>query len=188
MELERLYRLSIEEFSRRLQKVPGDAWDKTSKCCPDWTIRDLVNHVVGEFRWIPPLISGRTVEDVGDSLDGDLLGNDPLNAWMDAGTQLLVAMPSEDELERTVELSTGPASVRFYLSEVLSDQVIHTWDLASSIGTDEEIHSELLEFAGEFLEARVEEWRSYGVLGEPVEVPDDADEQTKLLALLGRRS
>ena len=40
-------------------------------------MRDLVNHVVGEDRWTVPLVEGRTIADVGSSLDGDLLGDDP---------------------------------------------------------------------------------------------------------------
>lgn len=37
----------------------------------------LVNHVVAKDRWTPPLLAGRTIADVGDRLDGDLLGADP---------------------------------------------------------------------------------------------------------------
>ena len=48
--------------------------------CPDWDVRALVQHVVNEQRWVRPLADGATIEEVGASLDGDLLGDDPKGA------------------------------------------------------------------------------------------------------------
>jgi uncharacterized protein (TIGR03086 family) len=188
MAIQDTYRRSAEEFGARLQKVAPDAWDQTTRCCPDWTIRDLVNHVVNENKWIPPLLAGKTIADVGNSLDGDLLGNDPIQAYRRASTDVLDAMGRDGSLERTVQLSSGPTPAEHYLAEVLSDQIIHTWDLASSIGTGETLDPSLVEFAGATLRPLAEMWRAGGALGPPVEVDAGADDQTKLLALLGRRA
>ncbi len=187
MALRRLYERSIEEFGMRLRRVDRNEWDRKTRCCPDWAIRDLVNHVVSEFRWIRPLLAGKSIEEVGDSLDGDLLGDEPSAAWRGAGAEVLEAISDPEALGRTVHLSMGPTAATDYLAEVLSDQIVHTWDLASSIGYGEMLDPELVEFAARTLEPLAETWRSAGVLGEPIEVADDADRQTKLLALLGRR-
>lgn len=188
MAIEEICRRSAEEFEKRLRSVPADAWDQTTKCCPDWTIRDLVNHVVNENKWVPPLLAGKTIADVGGSLDGDLLGDDPLNAYREASRQVLDAIGAEGARGRTVQLSSGPTSAENYVAEVVSDQIIHTWDLASSIGTGETLPDDILGFAGATLRPLAEMWRKGGALGPPVDVGDDADEQTKLLALLGRRA
>ena len=76
MDLNTLYHRTVECWADRVNAVTDDQWDAPTPC-RDWTVRDLVNHVVGEDRWTEPLVEGRTIAEVGDSLDGDLLGDDP---------------------------------------------------------------------------------------------------------------
>ena len=68
-------------------------------------MRDLVNHVVGEQRWVVPLLEGRTVAEVGDALDGDLLGQAPQEAAASA------AKAAVDGLQRARRDRTHRASV-----------------------------------------------------------------------------
>ena len=67
------------------------------------------------------------------------------------------------------------------------DVLVHTWDLARATGLDEtldpdEVHRMLTEM--EPLDAAL---RKSGHFGPRVEVPADADEQTRLIAFLGRQ-
>src|SRR3954471_20256222 len=62
-------------FGDLVQKVGSDQWESATPCS-DWDVRALVNHLVYEARWAPPLLAGRTIADVGDQFDGDLLGAD----------------------------------------------------------------------------------------------------------------
>jgi len=186
--LDEHYRLGADAFGSRLELVPSEAWAQTTRCCPDWTVHDLVNHVVNETMWIPPLLLGETIADVGDRLDGDLISNDPLGAWRRASGDVLEAMAAPGALDRAVELSSGPTTGAKYMAEVLSDQIIHTWDLATSTDADPVLDPALVTFARQTLEPLAELWRQAGALGPPIEVADDADDQTKLLALLGRRA
>ena len=64
--------------------------------------------------------------------------------------------------------------------------MIHAWDLARGIGGDERLDPELVEFVHALMAPQVEQWRDAGVFAAAVDVPDDADLQTKLLALTGR--
>lgn len=186
--LEENYRLGADAFGSRLEQVPSDAWARTTRCCPDWSVHDLVNHVVNETMWVPPLLRGETIADVGDRFDGDLISSDPLGVWRRASGGVLEAIAEPGTLDRTVELSSGPTTGAKYVAEVLSDQIIHTWDLATSIDADPVLDPALVNFAREILEPLAEEWRKAGALGPPVDVAGDADEQTRLLALLGRRA
>ena len=71
---------------------------------------------------------------------------------------------------------------RFYTSDVF----MHTWDLARATGQDEQLDPETCAdlLAGM---APIEGlMRSSGQYGAPVEVPDDADVQTRLLGFIGR--
>jgi hypothetical protein len=70
-----LYRRATDEFGARVRLV-ADRWSEATPCA-DWDVRALVRHIAEEERWAPPLFAGLTIADVGDSLAGDLLGDDP---------------------------------------------------------------------------------------------------------------
>jgi uncharacterized protein (TIGR03086 family) len=81
-----------------------------------------------------------------------------------------------------VHLSFGDVPGREYLGQLTADHVIHAWDLARGIGGDDRLDPELVEFVHDFMAPQVDQWRAAGVFGPAVDVPADADLQTKLLA------
>jgi uncharacterized protein (TIGR03086 family) len=74
------YTRAVTIFDATLRAMSADRYSAATPCA-DWDVRQLINHVVGEDRWAAELAGGRTVADVGDDLDGDLLGTDPIAAW-----------------------------------------------------------------------------------------------------------
>lgn len=180
-----LYRRAMDGFGDLVRSVRGAQWDAPTPCT-GWTVRDVANHVLAENRWVPPMMEGRTVAEVGDAFDGDLVGDDPGRAWDEAAEAALAAMAEPGALERTVHLSFGDYSGRFYLGQLLSDHVIHRWDLARALGADEQLDHDLVRFAYAELVPQFEAWRRAGAFGPKVEVPEGADLQTKLLAESGR--
>jgi uncharacterized protein (TIGR03086 family) len=180
-----MYRRSVEEFGQRVMAVgPGD-WDRPTPCS-DWTVRDLVRHLVYEELWVPSLLEGQTVADVGDRYEGDILGADPQAAWKESAAAALAAGGSPDVLGRTVHLSFGDCPGQEYLAQLTADHVIHAWDLARGTGGDDRLDPELVEFVHAFMAPQVDQWRAAGVFASAVDVPDDADLQAKLLAITGR--
>ena len=150
-------------------------------------MRTLVNHLVVEDLWAPPLLDGMTIAEVGDRFDGDLLGDDPHGAWTEASLAAADAVARPGVLSSRVHLSFGESSGEEYLSQLTCDHTIHAWDLARGIGADERLDAELVEFAAAYLGPQLDGWRAAGAFGPPVDVPDDADAQTRLLAMTGRR-
>jgi hypothetical protein len=65
--------------------------------------------------------------------------------------------------------------------------VVHGWDLATATGQEMKIEPVEIGRIRAQVDGLGEALRSPGVCKEPVEVPDDASEQDKLLAFLGRR-
>lgn len=178
------YRRATEEFDRRMHGVTPTAW-KAPTPCTEWDVHSLVNHVVNENRWIPPLLDGKTIDDVGDSLDGDLLGSDGYASWDDSRKQALASAEATDP-NATVHVSFGDIPAEMYLSQVAFDHVIHSWDLARATGADDKIDPELVSVALEFIAPQAEMWRQGGAFGPTVTVPAGADQQGELLALTGR--
>ena len=68
-----------------------------------------------------------------------------------------------------------------------SDVFLHTWDLARATGLDETPDPEEVHRLLEGMEPMDELLRSSGHYGPRVEVAPDADEQTRLIAFIGRR-
>lgn len=170
-------------FTSRVHAVPSSAWDRPTPC-DGWSVTDLVGHLVEEHLWVPPLLAGQSVEEVGDRFDGHVLGDDPVAAWEASVTASMQAW-REVSLDRQVHLSYGPTPVLGYAEEMLLDLVVHGWDLARGAGLDERGDADLVEHVLVYVTAHLEEFQSAGLFGPPVEVTSD-DPQDRLLGALGR--
>ena len=178
---------AMNEFDRRVRAIRPDQWRNPTPCT-EWDVRALVDHLVTEQLWVPLLLDGATVEDVGDRFDGDQLGDDPVAAWESASAAARGAFAAPGALRRPVELSYGRRPAAGYCQEMTMDLTVHAWDLARGIGADERLDEELVRDVLNFIEPQVEQLTGTGLFAAPVAVGDDVDAQTRLLALLGRRA
>jgi uncharacterized protein (TIGR03086 family) len=154
--------------------------------CVDWTVRDLVAHVVGEDRWTVPLVRGATIAEVGGRLDGDLLGHDPAGAAREAAKEALYAVAEPGVTERTVHLSFGDASGAEFVWQLFADHLVHSWDLARALGADDRLDPGLVSALSGWFASVEEMFRGAGVIGPRVPLPAEADPQARLLAGFGR--
>jgi uncharacterized protein (TIGR03086 family) len=145
-----------------------------------------VNHIVYEDRWAVPLMAGKTIEEVGEVFEGDLLGDDPKGAWKSARTEAQDAIEEEGALARTVHVSFGDIPAELYVFQLFSDHLIHAWDLARGIGADESLDPELMQACYDLSKPQEDLLKSSGSYGEKIVPPEGADLQTKLLAIYGR--
>ena len=176
---ERYARLAAA-FTEKVKAVPADRWESPSPC-EGWTARDVVRHVVDTHGMFLGFI-GREFRDV-PSVD-----DDPVAAW-EAARDIVQGHLDDPETARTEydgfagKLTFEQGIDRF----ICFDQLVHAWDLARAAGIDESLDPEevrrVLDVAPQFGEML----RAPGVCGPEVEVPPDADEQTRMLAFLGRR-
>lgn len=176
---------SVEQFQARVRTVADDAWDRPTPCT-DWDVRGLVNHVVGEQRWAVPLLEGRTIEQVGDALDGDLLGSVPQEEAATAAKGAVAAVGEPGALERTVHLSFGDTPATEYAWQLIADHVVHAWDLAVATGGDTALDGELVTATAQWYAEREELYRGAGAVADRVELAAGASEQDRLLAGFGR--
>ncbi|MBM7173393.1 TIGR03086 family protein [Streptomyces sp. G44] len=177
---------ALDLFTERVHAVRGDQWDAPTPCT-DWTVRDLVNHLTAEQLWVPPLLrDGATVDSVGDSFDGDMLGPDPVASWDTAAAAARAAFREPGALDRAVHLSFGETPATFYCGQMTTDLVVHAWDLSRAIGADETLPDALVEFAVGEISPYAAELEKSGLFDPPVPPPPGADAKTELLCLVGR--
>jgi uncharacterized protein (TIGR03086 family) len=182
-----LHRRAVEGFGSRMHAVRDDQWNQPTPCS-DWDVRTLCNHIVNESLWTPPLMDGRTIEDVGDRFDGDVLGKNPKEAWDESARAAIESVQEDGAMERTVHLSFGDVPGIAYVQQLFADYLIHSWDLARATGGDEMLDPELVDECAKWFTSMEDAYRSGGAVAERVEVADGADPQTKLLAMFGRRA
>lgn len=176
------YRRVADRFTARVGEVPQAAWDNPAPC-EGWVARDVVRHLV---EWIPAFLdsAGAPSLPAGPSVD-----DDPVGAWstMSDGIQALL----DDPVASAAEISHPRAGThrldRAIEAFMLGDVVVHTWDLARAAGLDETLDPDVVHDMLVGMEPMDEMLRASGQYGPKVEVPADADEQTRLIAFTGRR-
>jgi len=184
-ELSELHARSLDATHRFVAGVADDQWSTTS-VDPEWTVRQLVNHVVTGNYWAYELGGGKTIDEVGDALDGDVLGTDPVRAYDDSALVAAAVFREDGAMERPCAVSYGPIPGSVYCTHRFLDVLIHGWDIAKSTGQDPTLDGDLVAALWELVEPQVEELNATGAFGTIIEVPDDAPLQTRLLGVLGR--
>jgi len=172
--------------------IPDDGWDGATPAT-EWTVTELVEHVVDEHRWVPPLVHGHDLQTAEQIVNGSKsTRNDPergldLKAeWHDVASGSAQAFGEPDALQRQVTLSRGPTPCPQYLDEMIFDLVVHGWDLGQAIGYPEPIPEELAAPVYEAVQ-NMGDLSSFGDMFAPaVSVPQDASTLDKLVAHTGR--
>ena len=159
------------------ERVHGThSWDVPAPV-DGWTARDVVRHLT---EWLPALLSS------GAGLDlphGPSVDEDPVAAWQVHcdGVQAVLDDPETEKRELSNphigRLPLAAAIDQFYTSDVF----MHTWDLARATGQDDRLDPVFCAQLLGGMEQMEEVIRSSGQYGPRVEVPADADTQTRLL-------
>ena len=183
MDLDALYRRTVEDWAAQVRAVGGDDWDRPTPCS-EWTVRDLVNHVAGEDLWTVPLVEGSTIEDVGDRFDGDVLGEDPVGTAVTAGDAAIGAVTTRLPQGGTVHLSYGEERLEEYLRQLAADHLVHGWDLAVAVGGSPRLDADAVADVADWFAGREATYRSVGAVGPRTGSFDDP--QADLLAGFGR--
>ncbi len=187
VDLPEVHAHALDATHRLVAGVGDEQWDIIS-VCDEWTVRELVNHVVTGNYWAFELGGGKTIEEVGTALDGDVLGTDPLRAYDDSALVAAAVFREPDAMERPCAVSYGPVPGSVYCGHRLIDVLIHGWDVAKSTGQDTTLDPALVEACWAVTEPQIEMLTPSGAFGTVQTVPDDADLETKLLAILGRQA
>lgn len=69
--------------------------------CTEWDVRELLHHITWSNLWVSPLVDGKDLVEVAPTLEGDVLGDDPVGSPSAASTS---------QATRSSAAATGPCS------------------------------------------------------------------------------
>lgn len=155
--------------------------------CTEWDLRTLLNHMTNELLWVPDMLAGKTVSEVGGAYDGDVLGENFHEAWKQAAAAATSAV-KRARLDGTVHASFGNITAQEYIIQVAGDIYIHTWDVDQAEHSTMVMDEVLAQTLYDYYAPQAESFRGMGIIGPEVPVPADARPSVRLLGVMGRRA
>jgi uncharacterized protein (TIGR03086 family) len=162
-----------DAFSQRYDAITDEQW-AASTPCPDWSVKDLVDHAVGvQAQYIGNLVGA----DIAEGAD-----------WPAVRAAIGTALAAEGALDGMTEMpGMGQVPKMVPVGIGSSDLLIHSWDLARAIGADETLPAEAVAATHAGLQRFPPEMmRNSTMFGDAVDCADDADAQTQMLSFAGR--
>jgi uncharacterized protein (TIGR03086 family) len=181
-----LHRRALEETRSVVAGIDRVQWADATPC-EGWDVHALLNHLVTGNLWAAELGSGHTIEEVGDRLDGDVLGGNALDAYDTSAEAAAATFEAPGALDAPCAVSYGPVPGSVYAGHRFIDVLIHGWDLATATGQDATLDPELVDAAYGLLQDQADMVRASGMFGEDILVPVGVRPQTQLLAFIGRK-
>jgi|SRR3954452_1345276 len=171
-----LWRPVADKWTEVYAGVGDSDWDRQTPC-KEWTVRGLVDH---NLQW--------------QAKGGAMLGaaTKPGDDWDTIRAAYAAHLSDPANLEGTVEEFAG-APKQQLAAFLIGDLLIHSWDLARSIGADETLPPVAVEATMDGLHhvppdlLRGHNPLGQAMMGTAVDISDDASLQDRMLAFSGRQ-
>jgi len=146
--------------------------------CEEWTATDVVEHVVSTQRGY--------FDQRGAHL-GDLPGDDPSTRWHTHLRQVRDVVADDGFATTEFDGYFGRTTVDELLANFYGfDMTVHRWDLGQAVGVPVTFTDDELDRIEQAVDGLGEMLYSSGACKPPLEVPDDAPRQQRMLGRLGR--
>jgi uncharacterized protein (TIGR03086 family) len=147
--------------------------------CPEWTVRDLMEHMIG-------VVAGIGAAAAGSAPEPFALATDPAAQFADVASATLTAWRADGVMDRIVDGGAGPMPGQVLAGINLLDTATHTWDLATATGQDATLPDDVAVAALDASRAIVSAEIRPGRFGAEVSCDPAADATARLVAFLGR--
>lgn len=172
---------SLSAVGRLIGGIRDDQWAAPTPCA-EWTVRDLVNHLVG----VNLAFVARLRDQDPPERGADHLGENPSAAYRDSSAAVQAGFEQPGALERTYRGPLGTVSGAEWLHVRITDLLAHGWDLAQATDQPADLPADL----AEQVLARSQVMMATMARGDrfaPAQpVADDAPAIDRLAAFLGR--
>ncbi|MFN8523475.1 MAG: TIGR03086 family metal-binding protein [Chloroflexota bacterium] len=147
--------------------------------CSEWNARQLIEHMTGTNAMIAQAIDPGAV---------GAAAADPVGAYEGSVQAMVAATGQAGLMDQKLTLPFGEMPAPGALALAITDQLIHTWDLARALGKPCVLDADLCETALGFMQASMRpEFRGEGKgFGPEVSVAANASVQDRMLGFSGR--
>jgi len=192
MTIQELFIQTNEGLKSVIAQIKDDQWKLSVP--PEMTrtpatLEELVRYHTYDDAWVPDVLAGKTIEEVGDTYDylRTPENKDVVSNYNSNNERANTVVRDFSDLEITTHLSYGDFPAKDFLQHIISFRAFHIYDIAKFIGVDTTMDPELVQALLDEFTPVIENYRKMGVFPPPVEVPEDASPQVKLLGLVGRQ-
>jgi hypothetical protein len=151
-------------------------------------LREVLAHAAYDEAWIPDMLAGRTMDEVGrDTYDGDLLGDDPHGNIARLAERARAAAEQVTDRDAVVHCAYGDVPAWDYFWQLNIARTLAAHDIARHLGAESPLSEELARAMREGTAPAADMWRSCGIYREELPIPDGASWRARYLALTGRK-
>jgi uncharacterized protein (TIGR03086 family) len=155
--------------------------------CASWTVRDVVNHVVGNNFWFEALARDGVAPDRPNNAAPDETGSNYVERFREGSAGAVSAFASA--MDKTLDLGFAQMPGSVFVLMASADQFVHGWDLAKATGQEADLTPDLAaDFLSFYQQAIAAEFRGpdgaapFG----PIVTTDKTDPVAQLIAFSGR--
>lgn len=169
MDMATVWQQAADKWNETVAQVGEDQMGNPCTTCPEWTVGELIEHTM---HW------------QGQGAAG-LAGMEPGGSWDDVQAALSGALADPAALEGDSPMGMPKQQVAGF---VIGDLLVHSWDLARSIGADDTLPEVAVQSTHMGLQRVPDQMlRGENMFGAQIQVGEDASAQDQLLAFLGRQ-
>ena len=166
-------------LTESLGELSKDQWTEQS-ACPGWSRADVVSHLIGSQR--------EFFARHGLRLGGEPDISDPAAAWQSHRQNVADLLTDPDVAGLRFDGWFGPTTVGSTINDFYGfDMLVHGWDVLAGTGADRVFSDSELDELEAAIGVFGDQLYAEGICRGPLSAPENADRQTRILALLGRR-
>jgi uncharacterized protein (TIGR03086 family) len=173
---------SIVATGDLIEVIEPDQWTAPTPCS-DWTVRQVVGHLVGMNRVFTAMLAEQQpVRRGGDVHEAELD-----QAYRESAEALIAAFSQPGILHRSFRSLLGVATGGERLQIRLYDLLAHGWDIAHATGRPAQLPDDAAEAAVAFAQAQLTDDARPGRFAAAQPISSEAPAIDRLAAFLGRR-
>ncbi|MFC7401620.1 maleylpyruvate isomerase family mycothiol-dependent enzyme [Citricoccus sp. GCM10030269] len=171
---------SWDRHTEPLTDVVGSVTDwNAASPCEGWSAADVLDHLMQTHRDFMAR-HGREIP---------LGSGNPAEQWKAHAAALAEIVRDEAFVSTPMETPFGDSTIGQVLIDFYGmDLIVHRWDIATSQGMDHQLSGEEMAEVDVAVDGYGRAAYAPGIFGDPVDVPEDASRQAKVLARTGRQA
>jgi hypothetical protein len=189
MTIQELFIYSNKALQHSIAQITDESWDKmlpVGMSSKPTNLRDAVRYHTYDDAWVPEVLAGKTIVEVGDTYESLLTSEDIQAEYTKYNILACAAVRDCMDLKKLTHLSYGDYTTNEYLLHIITFRAFRSYDIAKMINADTTMDPEFVQALTETYSPLIEGYRQMGVFPAALDIAEDATPQAKLLAMVGR--